>query len=360
MDSYTKNQSRYLQIIFAQFCIIVGLVMYIAFPQIEKVSSAISETVGYSVEQVINLINYISSEPTLLDVDETSLLATDTTLSVMKETKELMDLSVMNTVNLTQSNDNVNDAFLKLLSDNTIIDQSIDFSKNEIIGQMMIGETFVPTVVLNEHYKVHYGDSIGYVPLSAVTLDYQNEYAIIEKDIPVYSLNEYKNFYTMDYDDPNLEVIVKDKYTFDSEFVRALLEHRAPALVGIEDAVMNTYYETGLSPFLQLAAMILESGNGKSDLAVYKNNITGMNAYAVYDEQGNMIKSVFENAYTYPSIADSAADYGQRIINNYVNKGLTTVDSIGNIYCPTGENSWSNKVKPLINELKGIASSIQL
>ena len=140
------------------------------------------------------------------------------------------------------------------------------------------------------------------------------------------------------------DVIISED--IDIEYLQSTIDIIAPGLSGIEEAVLDIYNTTGLDPFFQIAIFCLESGYGTSDLAIYKNNIAGWNAYPT----GNL--SAYENATHFDSIADCASTVGYNLYTNYVQQGYTTIDSISMKYCPPNSVSWSSSVESIKNRLK--------
>lgn len=102
---------------------------------------------------------------------------------------------------------------------------------------------------------------------------------------------------------------------------------------GLEDAVLEVEEKYGINAYFTIAVMKLESGNGKSRLARVKNNLFGLNATGGNNEQ----------AYSFETKADSVHKFGQLIAEKYVDKGLTTIEKVGQKYCPSNEK-WADLI----------------
>lgn len=138
----------------------------------------------------------------------------------------------------------------------------------------------------------------------------------------------------------------------DKARLRQTLQKVAPNLVGIEDAVIEVYHNTGIKPSFQIAKFCLESNYGKSNLAVKKNNIAGWNAYP---SKG---RSVFQNATTFATKADCVRTVGNSLHKNYISQGRTTVYSIATKYCPPNSNGWTSSVKALMTKVDNTYNAI--
>lgn len=136
----------------------------------------------------------------------------------------------------------------------------------------------------------------------------------------------------------NRTMSVYDKSNLSRDNVSRLVQ--GTNLQGIEDAVLDVENTYGVNAFFTVAVSKLESGNGYSKLAKNKNNLYGLNA------TGN---DVYENAFSFDSKDQCVRFFGKMIKNNYVNKGLNTVDKINDIYCPSN-SEWSSMVKQIMKE----------
>jgi flagellum-specific peptidoglycan hydrolase FlgJ len=133
---------------------------------------------------------------------------------------------------------------------------------------------------------------------------------------------------------------------------RQTVEIVAPELIGIEDAILQVYTETGINPYFQLAKFCLESGYGTSDLSIYKNNIAGWNAYP-----SNGLSS-YENATYFNSKSECVITVGTSLYNNYINNGLTTVEGIASKYCPVNQYNWASLVNEIMYDIESVYNSI--
>lgn len=98
---------------------------------------------------------------------------------------------------------------------------------------------------------------------------------------------------------------------------------------------------------LAIAISIHETWNYTSYIFKYQNNVGGM---------WNSAKGEF---YSYDTLEDGIDVYISNLKYNYIDVGLTTIEEIGNIYCPVGINDngdnkyWIPKVTKYYKELGG-------
>ena len=98
---------------------------------------------------------------------------------------------------------------------------------------------------------------------------------------------------------------------------------------------------------LAVAISIHETGNYTSYIFKNQNNVGGM---------WNGMKGEF---YSYDTLDDGIEAYISNLKYNYIDVGLTTIEEIGNIYCPIGINDngdnkyWIPKVTKYYKELGG-------
>ncbi|WP_304576677.1 glucosaminidase domain-containing protein [Romboutsia ilealis] len=116
-----------------------------------------------------------------------------------------------------------------------------------------------------------------------------------------------------------------------------------PGLRGIEEAAIRAEYEYGINAFATIAVASLESGYGSSDIAKDKNNLYGMNAQD---------HDPYTLAYSYNSKYNSAMDFARVLSTGYINKGLTTLDSIQSKY--TSDPNWGNKVNTIMQKIYNV------
>ena len=120
-----------------------------------------------------------------------------------------------------------------------------------------------------------------------------------------------------------------------------------PNLLGIEKALINMQEEYEVNAILLLAIIRLESGNGRSRLALTKNNL------------GGLVSGRTKTAAVYRSFAtkDECVEYMARLLSNHYLtdggrffKGYTLGD-IAKTYC-TSSAKWTNLVSALIYEIQ--------
>ena len=98
---------------------------------------------------------------------------------------------------------------------------------------------------------------------------------------------------------------------------------------------------------LAIAISIHETGNYTSYLFENQNNV------------GGMWNGAKEEFYSYDTLEDGIDAYISNLKYNYIDVGLTTIEEIGNIYCPVGINDngdnkyWTPKVTKYYKELGG-------
>lgn len=116
-----------------------------------------------------------------------------------------------------------------------------------------------------------------------------------------------------------------------------------PGLKGIEEAAIRAEYEYGVNAFVTIAVASLESGHGNSDIAKNKNNLYGMNAQD---------HDPYRLAYSYNSKYNSAMDFARVLNTGYINKGLTTLNSIQRKY--TSDPNWDTKVNIIMQKIYNV------
>ncbi|RAP78366.1 glucosaminidase domain-containing protein [Paenibacillus montanisoli] len=108
---------------------------------------------------------------------------------------------------------------------------------------------------------------------------------------------------------------------------------------GLENAILAVEDKYGINAFFTIAVMKLESGNGKSKLAINKNNLFGLNAVTG--------KSAYRKAFTFATKGDSVRKFGQLLSDNYVERGLTTIEKVAKKYCPAN-GRWPGLVRSIM------------
>lgn len=116
-------------------------------------------------------------------------------------------------------------------------------------------------------------------------------------------------------------------------------------LAGIGHALVEVEQRYGINAFFTLAVAKLESGNGQSRIARDKNNLFGMNA---------IDSNPYNAAFSYNSKAHSILDFGERLNRNYIQQGLTSLQSINTKY--SSSSAWASKVNTI---MVGDASKFQ-
>ena len=139
----------------------------------------------------------------------------------------------------------------------------------------------------------------------------------------------------------------------DEARMRATLEIVAPNLVGIESDLVQIQNETGLKASVLLGIFGIESGYGVSELAQYKNNLAGWNAYPT------STLTVFENASYFETQNECVQTVGGVLNRYYINGcGATTLYEIASIYCPGNAGEWSLKVGQFMERIETAYNSI--
>jgi len=105
---------------------------------------------------------------------------------------------------------------------------------------------------------------------------------------------------------------------------------------GLEEAILGIEEEHGINALFTIAVMKLESGNGKSKLAREKNNLFGLNA------TGGKSK-----AYRFETKSDSVYKFGSIIAKGYLAKGYSTIEKVGEKYCPANPK-WASLIENIM------------
>lgn len=118
------------------------------------------------------------------------------------------------------------------------------------------------------------------------------------------------------------------------------------ALIGSGKYLAKMEEDHNVNGLLALATTTLETGYGRSNLAVNKNNLFGI------AKSGGGYRS-------FESVEESFDYYGNLLRTHYIDKGLTSIQSIGARYCP-GSNDWVNQVTGFYNSYTHIANDVVL
>lgn len=193
-------------------------------------------------------------------------------------------------------------------------------SNTNIIGHLNNGDYIhIVGYTPNEWCRIKYKDTYGYVYSEFVDFshDYANE--IISTDL-----------------------LPTDVIGFDyisEEYLYETMSFVAPKLISTIDAIMYNYVTYNIKPSFQLAVMCVESEYGSSDLAVYKNNVCGLNAFSTETQ------SMYDNAYEFESMSDCVLTFGEIIHESYISQGYTSIEKISTKYCPGNSRTWRDLVK---------------
>lgn len=134
---------------------------------------------------------------------------------------------------------------------------------------------------------------------------------------------------------------------YDVNKVRAVIQELAPALVGIEGALVKQYNDTGIRPEILFGIVGIESGKGMSALAQNKNNLTGFRAYP-HDGM-----SAYEYAMIFETKSDCVMATAQLLYTRYLTKGYTNLEQIAPVYCNAGpekERIWFTSVRSFASQ----------
>lgn len=138
----------------------------------------------------------------------------------------------------------------------------------------------------------------------------------------------------------------------------------------LTDIILEASDRFVVNPFFLTAVIMQESGNGTSNALYERNNTSGMRCVRSeslekvrkeYPQFGNVeCMSLNEHGEyaVFDSIKDSIIYTAWTLRENYLNKGLTTVQSIGEIYAPIGDEGdieslnkeWIPSIKSRLNQ----------
>ena len=173
--------------------------------------------------------------------------------------------------------------------------------------------------------------------LSAMSLTEKEETGVIEEALTVVETTEPV---VEEYIEPELIPYHQDDFNGDSsvmcmsgltaEQIEGMLENY-PGLSGLGEAIYNVEQENGVNAFYTLAVASLESGYGKSNLAVNKNNLFGLMGCS------------------FDSKEECVAYFGRLMINYQDKHNITmTPNGINPRYCTT--DSWASQITQLMNQ----------
>jgi len=109
-------------------------------------------------------------------------------------------------------------------------------------------------------------------------------------------------------------------------------------LEGLEYAILKAENKYGINGLFILAVAKLESGNGTSKIAKYKNNLFGLNA---------VDSDPYNKAFYFNSKSESVYTFANIINKYYVSNGLTTIRQINTRY--SSSKKWTGKVYSIMN-----------
>lgn len=138
----------------------------------------------------------------------------------------------------------------------------------------------------------------------------------------------------------------------------------------LTDTILEASDRFTVNPFFLAAVIMQESGNGTSNALYERNNTSGMRCVRAeslekvrkeYPKFGNVeCMSIDEHGEyaVFDSIKDSIIYTAWTLRENYLNKGLTTVRSIGEIYAPIDDEGdienlnkeWIPSIKSRLNQ----------
>jgi hypothetical protein len=130
------------------------------------------------------------------------------------------------------------------------------------------------------------------------------------------------------------------KLTAPSNLSNAHIEYllKGGGMIGLSDTILYCEKKFELNAFFIISVGKHESGNGSSPLSRNRNNLYGFNAWG----------DVNKNATRYDSKNDSVYSFSELIRNNYLNKGLTNIHTIGKVYCESGD--WSELIEGMTKD----------
>ena len=230
-------------------------------------------------------------------------------------------------------------------------------SEGKLLGILVENdEVNIVSVTEFGYYQIEYQD--GYAYVFGPHLEEINILDISETtdtDIEDETEEPYKDLEYLPESKPSIEstdVLGDIEVTFDELY--KTIEIIAPDLVSITGALLENYEKYGIKPSFQLAVFCVESGYGKSDLALYKNNLCGFNAYPTETQ------TVYEHATTFESKSACTLAFGDLIYNHYISNGRNTIDSISTKYCPPNAYEWTNMVRSVQKRIESTYNTLEV
>lgn len=106
-------------------------------------------------------------------------------------------------------------------------------------------------------------------------------------------------------------------------------------LIGLEQAFVDAENKYGVNAIFLLGIVGQESGFGKSRRAIEDNNLTG---YAIYNNNSGK---------QFDSKSEGITKTAKLLKENYIDKSLKDIYSIGSVYCPNDE--WAEPILEIMN-----------
>ena len=117
-----------------------------------------------------------------------------------------------------------------------------------------------------------------------------------------------------------------------------ILNEKGPALASIASDIVAIERDYGINAFFTMAVAAHESWWGRSDLAVYNNNLFGLKN----SETGTW--------YGFSNPSESVYLFARSIIDIYFPNGLVTPWDINPVYCPGDGGFWATQIVTIMNE----------
>jgi len=229
----------------------------------------------------------------------------------------------LNTLNKVPVNDVVGVVYTKMTTNPMFHEEPLDNSKSTAITGYTAYE-ILPQVYCGKYYKI--GDH-AYIDKKHVVVDYyQREYYQRTVAHPV------SRGYVDRYRTPLVKNI-SDTITEPSGLTEVELNRltEGTGLEGLGGALRAIEEHNGVNAVFALSVAQLESGHGSSYMARVDNNVFGMMGMQ-FETKEECVKY-----------------FGNLMQHYYFNKGLDTVESINDVYCPPNP-SWSGHVNDLMDK----------
>ena len=131
----------------------------------------------------------------------------------------------------------------------------------------------------------------------------------------------------------------------------------AGVLSGYESTFISVAESFGIDPVLFISIALHETGNGKSNAVINKNNPGGLMDPATGSKE----------LFVYSSLTEGIQAMGKTLHNRIIKDGLITIDSLGSVYAPinaandpNGMNQhWVGNVSQYVNSLGGLTMNCE-